>query len=44
LEIGIFPGPIHRIIVCAKQAAGAAHARSFMAYCALSHGGKYIAK
>ncbi len=44
LEIGIFPRPVDRVIVCAKQAASAAHLRSFMAYCALSHGGEYIAE
>ena len=44
LEIGIFPRPVHGIIVRTKQAASAAHLRSFAAYCALSHGGEYIAK
>jgi len=45
LKIGIFPGPVHGIIVRAKQAASADHLRTFFTNGAFSHDGKkYIAK
>jgi len=44
LEIGIFPGPVHGIVVRTKQAAGADHLRSFFTNGAFSHEREYMAE
>jgi hypothetical protein len=44
LEIGIFSGPVHGIIVGTKQAASTAHLGSFVADGTLFHGEEYTSK